>query len=144
MSTITALRALVVAEWILVPFLLGLSFLLEDMLPEPLLGFVRAEPADESLGEVLIFGVPAAGASGLWILGSIGLYRLKPWGRPLYLAAAVAALAVYPSVGPSVQPWPIALVDDLSGLVSGGIIGLALFTDALVRRPAPDPEPVKA
>ena len=72
----------------------------------------------------------------LWcivIASYIGLYRLTSWGRSLALWSTIAALALYPTIGPMLEtPWEAMLVD-ASTMLWGAILALAYFSPVASR-----------
>jgi cell division protein FtsW (lipid II flippase) len=133
MKVSSVLRLCVVGELILVVLGLVLSSWLENRLPPPLRDWLAAEAEREAtvieqclfpvLGLVLV----------LSLVASIGLLFLRRWAAWLYLISLGLGSMLFPFTGPTVEhPIPDAL-DDLSLVCAGLILGLAFFTDALVR-----------
>jgi len=64
---------------------------------------------------------------------------LQRWAAWLYLVSLLIGYALFPFTGPTVEHALADAVDELAILMSGSIIGLAFFSDALRgRNTAPD------
>ena len=127
------LRVAIVAEWILVASTLSTLFL-ERFLPAPLQEYVKAQ----SETDLQAFDILVLLALGIFFIGfltsSIGLFAGKKWARGVYLAAEILGSALALFLGPTVMH-PIATVcENGASTVSGLILGLAFFTDALTPR----------
>ena len=68
------------------------------------------------------------GLGGAKMLASLGLFLFLAWGRWLFLAATVAAIASVSFAGVSVASPLDGLVGFLAALVDGAILGLAFFS----------------
>jgi len=131
MNPSTALRLFVVLELILVIGGVVSAALLEGNLPEPLRQWLVAEAEREPTPQetaVLAILIPVLISS---VAGSIGLLLLKRWGAWIFLIALIAGSALMPFTGPTVAHPLADAIDELSLILSGLIIGLAFFTNAL-------------
>lgn len=143
MSSSTLLRICVVLEWVLVGLAVGLSVLLESTLPAPLREWLTADAEGGfSLQDMklLVVLIPILACA---FVASIGLLCLQRWGACLYLIALVVDLVTLPFMGPTVEHALVSAVGQLTVLLSGLIVGLAFFSDALRARPG-HAEPVPA
>jgi hypothetical protein len=142
MRSATVLRICVVLEWVFLGVAIALSFLLESSLPAPLRDWLAAEAeADLAPQEValLIVMIPLLLSA---LVGSIGLLFLKRWGAWLYLISTIIGYALFPFTGPTVEHAVADAFDEVAILLSGLIIGLAFFSDALRVRKDEAPPPV--
>ncbi len=128
------LRVALVAEWALVLASLTLAITLERFLPAPLHDYLKAESErDLHASEMLVLlglGVFFVG----FLVSSIGLFALKGWARWLYLGAEVIGCVIMMFAGPSVGHAVSSAFESATTVVSGLILGLAFFTDALAPR----------
>jgi hypothetical protein len=131
MNTSTVLRICVVLEWVFAGSGIALSLLLESALPDPLRQWLSAELEKSlNLHDVLLLFliVPLLLCA---IVSSIGLFLLKRWAAWLYLGTVIVGFLLYPLMGPTVEHALADAVDDIAVVLSGLIIGLAFFSDAL-------------
>lgn len=66
-----------------------------------------------------------------YLTSSIGLFVFKGWARWLYLGAEILACLLMILSGPSVAPAGAAACEFAAAVLSGLILGIAFFTDAL-------------
>lgn len=91
-------------------------------LPTPLAAWVEAGYAREpDLGEWAVRTWFVALLAAL-IAGSLGVFRLRIWGRRLFAIANAAALASYPLLDALVYTWFGGLAADLALLATGAIL----------------------
>jgi hypothetical protein len=132
----TVLRICVVLEWVLVGWVLALSYSLESSLPAALRDWLAAD-AERDLGlrvvALVVVMVPSLLA---WLVGSIGLLFLKRWAAWVYLISLIVSLTLSPLFGPTVEHGSASAVNATATLLAGLIIGLAFFSDALRVRSA--------
>ena len=142
MRSSTVLRICVVLEWVFVGMAIALSYLLESSLPAPLRDWLAAD-AEANLAPhevaVLIAMIPLL--IGV-LIGGIGLLFLKRWAAWLYLIAVIIGYALFPFMGPTVEHAVADAFDEMATLLSGLIIGLAFFSDALRVRKDEESPPV--
>jgi hypothetical protein len=125
------LRICVVLEWAFAGLGLALSLLLESSLPDPLRHWLATQAQwDIGFLEVILLVVMITTVLCA-LVGSVGLLLLKRWGAWLYLASLIIAYVVLPLLGPSVEHAITETVADIATLLSGLILGLAFFSDAL-------------
>jgi hypothetical protein len=131
MNNRRVLRICVVLEWVVVIVGVGLAFVLEGSLPDPLKAWLKAEE-ERGLGQsdyaLLCGGVLALVMA---ILSSVGLLCLRRWASWLYLLAVVLGCLTSLFGGPVVQHVIPDVVDEIAVTISGLILGLAFFSDAL-------------
>jgi uncharacterized RDD family membrane protein YckC len=107
------------------------SLYLESSLPAPLLDWLNAElEKDLATYEIILFvlAIPAVICS---IAGFIGLFLLKRWGAWFYVSSLIIGFIILPFTGPTVEHAIADTIDEIAVLLSGMIIGLAFFSDAL-------------
>jgi hypothetical protein len=135
MRSSTALRICVVLEWVFMALGIILSLLLESSLPVPLRDWLAADAEQElTLREFAVFLVAVPLITGA-VVGSIGLLFLKRWAAWLYLVSLVIGTLLTPFAGPTVEHALTVSANEIAVLLSGLIIGLAFFSDALPRKP---------
>lgn len=137
MRVSTVLRICVLSEWVLVGISITLSLFLESHLPPPLQEWLTTEAEQDSQPyEAFLL------AGGFLLLlfalaGSVGLLFLKRWGAWLYLLSLVIGYLLFPFFGPTVEHGLADAVDELTVMLSGLILGLAFFSDALPAKQKP-------
>jgi hypothetical protein len=60
----------------------------------------------------------------------VGLWLLKPWGRRLYVASVIFGLALYPFMGSTLVDPVTDVLDFLSSVCTGAILGILYWSDA--------------
>ena len=113
-----------------------LVFSLEPFLPAPLQDYLKAEAdrelkisdAPRLLGALLFLAA--------FLTSSIGLFVFKRWARWLYLGDLIVACLLSIFGGPSVEPAGAAACGYAATVLSGVILGISFFTDALNPRPS--------
>ena len=70
---------------------------------------------------------------GTWLVGLVGLFRFRSWGRTLSLWSTMAALLIYPFIGSSLYWGVETALSDACSLVWGGILALAYFSPVSAR-----------
>ena len=134
MRSSTVLRVCVVVHWSFAGLAAALSSLLEDRLPAPLRAWLATEvaggiqPHDTALLMGLIPSLVCA------LVASIGLLFLKRWAAWLYLASLIMGFIVLPFTGPTVVHALANMVGEIAAILSGSMLGLAFFSDALRAR----------
>ncbi len=125
------LRICIVLEWVMAVFEVVLAVALESRLPEPLRQWQLArEETGPSADEIaaLLYIIPLL---LLALIGSVGLFLLKSWAAWIYLWSIVFGFALTPHLGPTVEHAWVSLMSGILSSVSGLILGLAFFSDAL-------------
>jgi hypothetical protein len=92
------------------------------LLPAELLNYLDSQEAVEPTafdGVALAAGFAAALAL---IIGSVGLYKFRPWGKWLFLWSNVISLLISPLYGPTIQAGIASSFWHLDSLLTGGII----------------------
>jgi len=142
MRSITTLRIAVVANLLAIAATIAASIVLADDLPPELAAWVdehRAGPPAPLLLEALK-GV--VGMLLFTLVGSVGMLCRKSWGAWCFLVATVAGYITSAMMtGPQVSNHLVSILDDTTVILSGFIIGIAFFSDALKRTSAPPPLP---
>ena len=126
------LRLAVILELALIPVGIVVSFAADSFLPSEAL-----ELEEEQLeGFMNFFDISVVFTTIMfvaWVASIIGLLRLRRWGAWLYLASTILALPIYFMMGFDVRH-PIDIVfDDLYRFIPGFVIGLAFFSDAILK-----------
>lgn len=68
-----------------------------------------------------------------WLVGLVGLFRFKSWGRSLSLYSTVASLLAYPLMGSSVSWGAESSFYESSTLLWGAILAIAYFSPVSAR-----------
>lgn len=140
MTARRALRIAIVGAWLMFITAQVLSYLLRNSLPAQLQVYLAAEDERETtlLGvAALLIGVPCLAAS---VVSSIGIFFFARWARWLYLGSMAVSYAAAPLYGPTVEHVVADTFDHAETLLSGVVLGIAFFTDAIPREDAPRKE----
>jgi hypothetical protein len=140
MKTKNILRIAIVSEWIFIVLSIVFASLLEDTLPNLLREWIRQEnEADITNADIIITSLLAIPFLILYFVGSIGLLFLQNWAKWLYLIPLISRNLI-PLIaltfgrfilGPSVENGIEEVFEDLSGICSGIVLALVVFTDVL-------------
>ena len=133
MNKLYVLRALIILEWILFFPVIGLSFILQGLLPLELQDWLNRETETES--ELILFAVSFLLFIPLILLAfvsSVGLFFQKKWGVWLYLGVSAFAFCLLPFSGPVVEHALMSTINGICNVVSGIIIGMILFTNVVL------------
>jgi xanthine/uracil permease len=132
MKTQTILRVCVVLEWVVYIIGVGLSFVLQDSLPTPLKDWLVAEAErDMAVHELVLLGGGVVVLLLAAIVASVGLLFLQRWAAWLYLFSFIVGCLLCLFYGPVVEHGVADVVGDVATFLSGLVLGLAFFTDAL-------------
>jgi hypothetical protein len=130
MALITALRALIVVEFVSNLLAISADLALESTFPEPLQEFLLTrEQGPLSAATLLVFGALFIALVVSWI----SLWLLKPWARMLYTAVVIIFLVFTLFLGPVVTSSPGEVLSTISTLASGVILGLVWFSELRTR-----------
>jgi len=134
MTAKLALRTAIVFEWLFGLAMIVLSFALERFLPEALREYVALDAESPiAIGELLL--LPLAILLLIATLASsIGLLLLQRWARWSYLASVVLGCVITPFLGPTVEHSLTDTFDRIATTLSGLVIGIAFFSDAIPER----------
>lgn len=124
------LRVSLLALFVLIVLAIGLAFISDKLLPTELADFNR-RASGEDFGLADIFGLLFwGGGLGLLLVSMIGLFCFQRWAAWLMLfVLLVFSLQVIFS--PTVEPGLLSYLGGWTDILSGLILGLAFFTDAL-------------
>jgi hypothetical protein len=107
----------------------AVDFVFESRLPEPLRGYLSSERESAwSTSDTLLVGLAIPIAIGV-IVGWIGLWRLWPPARPIYLCSWVGSLVAITFCGSVVSFALASALWEVSTLAAGVIIGLIYFSE---------------
>ena len=124
------LRFLLVALFGLIMLSIGLAFVADKLLPEALADWVKQENSGE-IGVADIIGLLFWGAGlFLFFVSMVGLFCYQRWAAWL-MAIVVAVFSLQLLTSPTVEPGILSLLGSLSDVLTGLVLGLAFFTDAL-------------
>ncbi|MBM3869181.1 MAG: hypothetical protein FJ384_09670 [Verrucomicrobia bacterium] len=124
------LRFLLVALFGLIVLSIGLAFVADKLLPDALADWVHQENAGE-FGVGDIFGLLFWGAGlFLFFVSMAGLFFYQRWAAWM-MAVVIAVFSVQLLFSPTVEPGLLSLMGSLSDVLTGLVLGLAFFSDAL-------------
>jgi len=124
------LRFLLVALFGLIMLSIGLAFVADKLLPEALADWVKQENSGE-IGIADIIGLLFWGAGlFLFFVSMVGLFCYQRWAAWL-MAGFIAVFSIQLLFSPTVEPGILSLLGSLSDVLTGLVLGLAFFTDAL-------------
>jgi hypothetical protein len=101
------------------------SIATEDRLPSPLREYAAAASAAMPSPVALVGGLILVGA---WIAGVVGLYRLKPFGRQLFLFSLMVGVGVTPAYGPYIDLGWGQMFYQLSLVLEGALLALVYWS----------------
>ena len=140
MKTSSILRVLLVLEWIVIITGVVLSCIMAAYLPPELQAWLagQAEASVTMSDWLLLFlGVPLL---IVMLVASIGLFMLRRWGAWLYVITTFLGTAIMPFTGPTVDHALADAVDETALILSGIVIGIAFFSNALKQEEQPNNE----
>ena len=124
------LRFLLVALFVLIVLSIGLAFVADKLLPEALAEWVHQENAgDFEFADILGLLFWGAGLF-LFFVSMAGLFFYQRWAAWM-MAVVLAVFSVQLLFSPTVEPGLLSLMGSLSDILTGLVLGLAFFTDAL-------------
>lgn len=124
------LRFLLVALFGLIVLSIGIAFVADKLLPDALADWVHQENAGE-FGLTDILGLLFWGAGlFLFFVSMVGLFCYQRWAAWL-MAGVIAVFSIQLLFSPTVEPGVLSLMGSLSDVLTGLVLGLAFFTDAL-------------
>jgi hypothetical protein len=124
------LRFLLVALFGLIVLSIGIAFVADKLLPEALADWVLQESSGE-WGIADIIGLLFWGAGlFLFFVSMVGLFCYQRWAAWL-MAIVVAVFSLQLLTSPSVEPGILSLLGSLSDVVTGLVLGVAFFSNAL-------------
>jgi hypothetical protein len=120
MPSARLIRLLVMLYWLFGSLDVLTSTLFPGLLPEPLRAWQQAEPQN-GFADMLVIAWMLI-LLVLLIAGSLGVYRLRNWGRWLFATANVVMFASYPLLDAMVYSWLGGLFADLALVITGAIV----------------------
>ena len=124
------LRFLLVALFGLIVLSIGIAFVADKLLPEALAEWVHQENAGE-FGVAEVVGLLFWGAGlFLFFVSMVGLFCYQRWAAWM-MALVIAVFSIQLLFSPTVEPGVLSLMGSLSDVLTGLVLGIAFFTDAL-------------
>jgi hypothetical protein len=124
------LRFALVALFALLALSIGLAFVADKLLPETLAEWYRAESAgDFEFTDLLTLLFWGAGVL-LFLVSMGGLFFYQRWAAWL-MVAVLALFSLQLLFSPTVEPGILSYLGSLSDILTGLVLGIAFFTDAL-------------
>ncbi len=136
MTSRMALRVAIVTLWLSVALSVAVSFSLESDLPvllqEYLLWDLEREWTRFEFALILVETVVVV----VSLVGSVGLFMLRIWGRNLFVLSVLALTVLTPFTGPTVQHGIQSVFSDIESLCDGLVLAIVFFTDAIKTVPS--------
>ena len=124
------LRVLLVALFGVIVLSIGIAFVADKLLPEALADWVHQENSGE-IGVADVFGLLFWGAGlFLFFVSMVGLFCYQRWAAWM-MAVVIAVFSIQLLFSPTVEPGILSLLGSLSDVLTGLVLGVAFFTDAL-------------
>lgn len=124
------LRFLLVALFGLIVLSIGIAFVADKLLPDALADWVHQENAGEfGLTDILELLFWGAGLF-LFFVSMVGLFCYQRWAAWM-MAVVIAVFSLQLLFSPTVEPGVLSLMGSLSDVLTGLVLGIAFFTDAL-------------
>jgi len=124
------LRFLLVALFGLIILSIGLAFVADKLLPEALADWVKQENSGE-IGIADVIGLLFWGAGlFLFFVSMAGLFFYQRWAAWM-MAVVIAVFSVQLLFSPTVEPGLLSLMGSVSDILTGLVLGIAFFSDAL-------------
>lgn len=124
------LRFLLVALFAMVVLSIGIAIVADKLLPEALADWVHQENSGD-FGVADIIGLMFWGAGlFLFFVSMAGLFFYQRWAAWM-MAAVIAIFSVQLIFSPTVEPGILSLLGSLSDMLTGLVLGVAFFSDAL-------------
>ena len=124
------LRFLLVALFGLIVLSIGIAFVADKLLPEALADWLHQENAGE-FGVAEVVGLLFWGAGlFLFFVSMVGLFCYQRWAAWM-MALVIAVFSIQLLFSPTVEPGVLSLMGSLSDVLTGLVLGIAFFTDAL-------------
>lgn len=124
------LRVVLLALFAIIVLSIGLSFFSDKLLPAELAEWHR-QNADGELGLTDVFGLLfwLAGL-GLVLISMAGLFFYQRWAAWMFLGV-ILLFSLQVLFDPTVEPGLLSYLGGWSDVLTGLVLGLAFFTDAL-------------
>ena len=124
------LRFALVALFALLALSIGLAFVADKLLPETLAEWYRADSAgDFEFTDLLTLLFWGAGVL-LFLVSMAGLFFYQRWAAWL-MVAVLAIFSLQLLFSPTVEPGILSYLGSLSDIITGLILGISFFTEAL-------------
>jgi hypothetical protein len=124
------LRFSLVALFALIALSIGLAFVADKLLPEPLAEWYRAESSGEfEFSDLLTLLIWGAGVC-LFFVSMAGLFFYQRWAAWM-MVVVLALFSLQLLFSPTVEPGILSYLGSLSDILTGLVLGTAFFTDAL-------------
>jgi hypothetical protein len=124
------LRFMLVALFGLIVLSIGLAFVADKLLPEVLADWVHQENGGEfEFADIIGLLFWGAGLF-LFFVSMVGLFCYQRWAAWL-MAVVIAVFSIQLLFSPTVEPGILSLLGSLSDVLTGLVLGVAFFTDAL-------------
>jgi hypothetical protein len=142
MNRLLIFRALIILEWFLIIPEVGLSLMLEGLLPEDLQYWLIRDAERELDPAEMLFALIFIPLLVLGLVGSVGLFFQQKWGVWIYLGTYAFMFCLYPFIGPTVEHALVSTISYVGWMISGVILGMIFFTNVVLDMPLSDkPKP---
>jgi hypothetical protein len=124
------LRFCLVALFAVIALSIGLAFVAVKLLPEPLAEWLAAQSTgDFEFTDALTILFLGAGVM-LFFISMVGLFFYQRWAAWM-MVAVLALFSLQLLFSPTIEPGILSYLGSLSDILTGLVLGLAFFTDAL-------------
>jgi hypothetical protein len=124
------LRVVLLALFVVIVLSIGLSFVSDKLLPAELADWQHRNTAGEfTLSDIFWLLFWAAGV-GFVLISMAGLFFFQRWAAWLFLAV-ILLFSLQVLLNPTVEPGLLSYLGGWSDVLTGLVLGLAFFTDAL-------------
>jgi len=124
------LRFLLVALFGLIVLSIGLVFVADKLLPEALAEWVHQENGGEFQATDILALIFWGAVIFLFFVSMVGLFCYQRWAAWM-MAVVIAVFSIQMLFSPTVEPGILSLLGSLSDVLTGLVLGVAFFTDAL-------------
>ena len=100
----------------------------ESLLHQDLQSFLDAQIEADVTGPDVVLMIVGLCAVAMLIVSYVGLFKIKKWGRFLFLVSNSLGLAVTPFIGPVIYTGIASMLAYASAILAGVVITLCYFT----------------
>ena len=125
MNAVSLFRWLLVASIVLTIIGVASEYATASMLPEPVQDIIKSDMEGEiTQSDIIMLGIGAP-ALILLLIGYIGLFRLKTWGRNCFIFASIMIYLITPLLGDFLMTSITFMLYDLASVTYGAVIAMA-------------------
>lgn len=132
------LKVSIILQWIFIILALTLLFYLEDQLPLQLQEYLEWDANRPQTAINFFVQWFSLFLIIIYFISSVFLFFLKSWPKWVYIISSIIMILLYATGGPTVEHAYVSTVDLFSIFLSGFIVAILLFTDAIALNKASD------